>query len=315
MPTVRFIEKEKGNILDFRLDRPSAERISIETIPRIQEAFFTDNGGGVVIRYLKNDIIETYGGRLTVSKGTTSRGFYELEGSFFPQNISDFSVSSRSNHVFYFLTGENGSSGFVSGVSGERKIEVFSSPATEWLSAFVDDRTVIVQSKPSANERGTAYSVSTSGGASNRILAGIKGQTVLVSPDKNFYLYSQSTGNSFSARIYDAQTLKFKDFEIKTLPEKCVWSGKKNAHILFCGVPTAIPVEKYPDGWYMGVVAFGDEIWRYDIDAGVSELIAPVRLFPKGSVDVLRPFLTPKEDYLIFMDKNDLTLWGTQIVE
>lgn len=316
LEVIRFIEKERGNLFDAQTENTVLDRISIDTIPRIQEAFFTNNGSGVVLRYLKDlNTIETYGGALLLSKASTSKGFYELEGSFFPQNITDVTPIPGSGKVFYLLPTTQEVVGYLSGTAGDKRSAVFSSPVKEWLPISIDTQTILLTTKPSATVAGVSYLLNTQTGRKEKILSNINGLTTLVSPDKKYALYSTSSNGGVSSKVLEIKTGEVFDIEIKTLPEKCVWSTKKGEHVVFCGVPESLPVRSYPDYWYMGLVSFSDALWKYDIDTTINELIAAPGKFPKEGVDVTRPFTTTANDYLLFTNKKDLSLWSVRVSE
>jgi hypothetical protein len=312
--TIRYIEKERGNLYDVRTDEPSAERISIDTIPRIHEAFFTSSGKSIVFRYLKDSssVIETYRANILLQKSATSSGFYEIEGSFLPQNSSVVD-GGKSTKFFYLLPTSDGAVGYTINGDGSQNTEVFTSPANEWLASWVDERTLTMTSKPASGLDGSAYLLDIGTKKLSKIASRIQGLTTLTSPDKTLVLYSNSVNNSLETHISTIKTGEKRAFNVKTLPEKCVWSEKKDVHVLFCGVPASLPSANYPDDWYTGTIGFSDEIWKIDLDTETTERIVATGLFPKGAVDVTRPFLTPDEDYMVFTNKKDLTLWSVGI--
>lgn len=99
----------------------------------------------------------------------------------------------------------------------------------------------------------------------------------------------------------------------ETLPEKCVW-GNKYTKVIYCAVPKVVSKDHiYPDDWYLGLTHFDDAIWRMNLDTGENKLIVdPIKQIP-FSLDIVNMKLSKNDDYLIFEDKNTLSLWGMKL--
>ena len=112
---------------------------------------------------------------------------------------------------------------------------------------------------------------------------------------------------------YDLITKTSSLFPLKTLPEKCVWGGVAK-EILYCAVPATPNKGEYPDIWYQGIESFNDELWSINTTTGQTEIVADKETFSEnGGVDATKLQLSPKEDYLSFINKKDLTLWLIKI--
>lgn len=314
---VRYVERELGNIFDYKIGGKS-ERISIDTIPRIHEVLLGDRGTSLIIRYLNKDglTIATYKARLVLAQATSSRGIYKIEGSFLPENISDVSLSSSKNALFY-LTPDPlvGSVGFLSSPIQKTAAEVFSSPLNEWLSQWPNDRHVVLSSKPSQGVLGYAMILDTKTGSVSEFVPPRKSLMVLSSPDLSLAL-TLDTEEKPASYVYNRNTQTFIDLRIPTLPEKCVWGVGKDVGVLYCAVPTEPSLgTQVPDSWLIGSQTFSDELWRFDINKKTAERLVSINQFTKGAVDVYRPFISDDGKYLIFTNKKDLTLWGARINE
>src|SRR3989344_4503161 len=312
---IRYIQRADGNIFETKTDTLAVNRISNKTIPKIYEAIWGNAGDAVITRQLKddNETIESFAAKLSGNASSTER---ELSGVYLPQKISVLTISPDKSKMFYLyptnLAAGGGVGGILAGADGGKKTLIFESALSEWLATFADNKTIVLTTKPSAGAKGFAYFLITNAGEIRKIVGGIAGLTILVSPDKKLALYSESSGGSFRTKIYNLIENSASDFELQTLPEKCVWSRNEPA-VVFCAVPTTLPTGDYPDSWYQGRVVFSDDIWKINTATGeTSRLISP-ETFINKTIDVINPLLNESESFLLFMNKIDLTPWVLDI--
>ena len=83
--------------------------------------------------------------------------------------------------------------------------------------------------------------------------------------------------------------------------------------MIYCGIPVEIPSAVYPDTWYQGLVSFSDNLWSIDTADGTTDLLVQLPGEAKQTIDVIEPKLSPSENLLIFINKNDLTLWSFEL--
>ena len=308
---IRYIQRADGNIFETKTDTLAVNRISNKTIPKIYEAIWGNAGDAVITRQLKddNETIESFAAKLSGNASSTER---ELSGVYLPQKISVLTISPDKSKMFYLYPTNGGIGGIFAGADGSKKTLIFESALSEWLASFADNKTIVLTTKPSAGAKGFAYFLNTNAGEIRKIVGGIAGLTILVSPDKKLALYSESYNGSFRTKIYNLIENSAGDFELQTLPEKCVWS-RNEPTIIFCAVPTTLPTGDYPDSWYQGRVVFSDDIWKINTATGeTSRLISP-ETFINKTIDVINPLLNESESFLLFMNKIDLTPWVLDI--
>ena len=308
---VRYMERGHGFIYETQAEsKDTPVRISDTTIiPQIYEAYFTNKGQGVIVRYLKepNDIIQTF---YTSLKTTSSSTLSLANGIFLPPEIQALSVSPSQSKIFYLVqNGSNGAVGIVSNPDGSNKSQIFSSPLNEWLALWQQESSVTLFTKPSVHAVGYAYLVDSKSGAQKRVLGDIKGLTVLPNNDSSLFLYSApQTGNFLGLSVIDAAKQSSSASSVATLPEKCVWSVL-NKSIVFCAVPDSPPLVDYPDSWYRGDIFFSDKIEKINLKTGQTEIILDPQTLASRTMDITNLALSPKENYLLFTNKKDLTLW------
>lgn len=261
---IRYIEKGTGNVYDFLPENKETSRLTNQTIPRIQEAFFGDNGNKVFLRYVKEDnqTIETY--FATVPKqvlgGDGSEG--ELAGSFQQKNIIDLVLNPEKTTAFLqTVLGTNAQGGLMTLATGNTK-QFFSSPFFEWLAQWVTPTQITMTTKASGFVVGHMYVLNTQTGNMEKVLGDIFGLTTNTNPELSKILFSKSTDRSFIFGMHDLKDRKNYSLNVNTLPEKCSWS--KTGGTIYCGVPRLIPGGVYPDDWYQGISHMSDQIIRID---------------------------------------------------
>jgi len=310
MPALRYVERATGNIYQTFADKIEERKFSRTVIPKIHDAFFGRSGQAVVMRHLKPDdqTIETFVGALPKEILGEDVDNYEITGSFLAENIQDLSLSPDTSRMFYLLNGGEGVVGTIFSFQDSKKIQVFGSPFTEWLSYWPSSKIVTLSTKPSALVPGYMYMINLDTKGLTRVLSGINGLTTLMSPDGKLVLYGD---NNLSLQAYQRDTKTSTLLGVRTLPEKCTWN--KVSAFVYCAVPVDPPAGLYPDGWYRGEIAFSDQIWRINIESGSAELLADPLLLLGTEIDGTRLALDAGEDYLFFVNKKDSSLWELKL--
>lgn len=304
---LRYIEKATGHIFEVELFSPNKNRISNTTIPVVYDAVWGNKNNSLIARYLKNDdqTIDTYS--LTVKNVSTTTE-NTISGTLFGSYISDVSVFG--NSVFYVMQNSNSSSGIVQNFDGSGKKQIWNSPIKELASQFINSKTVSLTTKPSQNINGYMYFIDTGTGATKQILSNISGLTTLTNPSANVVLYTELTANA-SMYSYDVSTEAKTSISPSTFPEKCVWSAK-DKYTVFCAVPRQSISGDSLEKWYKGTESFTDDIWKFDTKNNTSTMLSGLE---NESIDVIKPILSENEQYFVFMNKTDNSLWSLDLTK
>lgn len=313
MQSLRYISKKDGNVYQTFVDKIEERKFSTTIIPKIYDAYFANKGTSVVIRYLKDDgrTIQTFLGNLPKEfLGADTASENEMTGSFLPENIKDISLSADALSMFYLFEIQNNQEDRIVGTtlnfSDNKKVQIFDSIFTEWLSYWPNNKTITLTTKPASGVLGYMYNIDKTNNKNfTRTLGGINGLTTLTSPNGKLVLYGN---DNLSLSIYNIDTKTSDLLRIKTLPEKCVWG--KISDSIYCSVPKSIQYGKYPDDWYQGSISFGDQFWKIDIKTGNATLILdPITMERGEEIDGIKLTLDENEDYLFFVNKKDSFLW------
>jgi hypothetical protein len=312
MPALRYVARTSGNVYQTFADKIEERRFSVTVIPKVYEAFFGNKGESVVMRYLKGDnkTITTFVGSLPkeILGGDTAEN-NEVKGTFLPDDVQDVSLSLDASSIFYLFNVGDNIVGTTLSLITNKKVQVFDSPFTEWLSSYPNNKMVTLTTKPSSGISGYMYTLDTGNKNFVQALGNINGLTTLASPSGKIILYGN---DNLSLGIYYTDTKVSELLGVKTLPEKCVWG--KGSDVVYCGVPKAISAGRYPDVWYQGETSFSDQIWKIDIKNGNATMIAdPITLDGGEEIDSIKLALDQDENYLFFVNKKDSYLWELKL--
>ncbi len=308
----RFIDRATGNIYETSESRAVVTRITNPTIPKVYEAEFFDNGDGVAMRYLDQDEnIETYiahTSKINATSTIENQGPYQtLSGVFLPKNIVSLKKSETSNDFFYT---KDGIGYTFNALTPQNQKAILNYPISNWLLDWIGEK-LILTTKPSYLSEGFVFSLNMKSGNFEKILDDKKGLAVKINNNDTKIFYSESVGKSISSGILKNDTKELFLTNVKTLADKCVWS-KKNINIIYCAVPRQIPELSYPDSWYQGAVSFNDNLYMIDALNNTETKFGGLDLY---SFDIKDLQISDQEEYLIFQNKKDLSLWSLDITK
>ncbi len=311
---IHYILRANGNIYETYTDSPEIRRLSITTVPKVYESQWLPDGKRLVIRYLKDETenIQTFS--VKINPATTTLNEFEggIDGNHLPENIGALAVNPLGDKIFYLLNSLNGASGFTAKPDGLDKKLVFESPLIEWNISWPKEETITMNTKPSAKIAGYLYFLNSKTGTFTRILGNIAGLTSKTNQTATKVLYSDSVRNTPRLYLYDIKSGESKLLPWSTLPEKCAW-GNADGKIIYCAVPKSYPAGDYPDLWYQGLASFSDDIWLINTETMAATLILDMEKEENKVVDISELQLDKKDNYLLFTNKIDLTLWSLNL--
>lgn len=303
---IRYMEKQAGHIFELKSGESRAQRIINTTIPGVVRTLWSDGGENLVFQYLDSNTIKTTAGTISATGTVQTIKTFSL-----PDNIHDISIAPTAKNIFYILAVGDTAVGTVANMDGSGRKQIFNFPITELTSRWTDAGTITILTKPSASSRGFFYSIGSGTGTLKKLLGDITGLTAIMSPNKTKILFSGSAPGTFNTFVYDVLKKTSQLFPIRTLPEKCVWSGDNTT--LYCGAPETIPVGDYPDAWYQGKISFTDTIWSVNTETGALDVIAIPKDDAREEIDAIDLLLNKEENLLLFTNKKDSLLWSLQL--
>ncbi len=307
---IRYTERATGHIIDVNPETMERVKISNKTLPKIYEAYYKKDGSGVVYRSLdNNDSIINTSISLTAPKSTsTGDVLYTLNASMLRGDIGEIKVLSSGDLVY---STNNPGAIVTSGFVGDKPTNIYTTPFTEWRISPSGTNEVYITTKAGGNYDGYSYKLNTKNGTLSKIVGPLNSLTLLPSPNEDAVIYSYKIGGVINFSVKNNSSKTILSLVPATLSEKCVWSSK-SIKIIYCGVPDSIGSNE-PDDWYQGKTSFSDRIWGFNTSTTLTDVFAEPKKDQGVDIDVFNPTLTPDEDYMIFMNKGDLSLWALKL--
>jgi hypothetical protein len=243
---------------------------------------------------------------------------YELRGKNLPADTIGYAVSPQKDKVFILVqqgsTGSNGSIGYVANFDGTKATQIFTTPLTQLNVDWPSDNIITITNKGTADRAGFLYFVNPKTGTWRKILGPLNGLSTKVSPDgKRIFISVSGTSNDVISGIYNVASSSATDVVLHTLADKCVW-GNFYTEIVYCAVPFQSISATYPDDWYKGTLSTVDKIWQINAVTGETKLVAPLIGQADRVIDAYNLGVDAKDNYLFFVNKNDLSLWSLDLV-
>lgn len=318
----RYIDRGVGHIYEASSISNAIVKISNTTIPRVYESFWNKKANNIIARYMKDETgsITNFFAELrpivqpkNSSSTDPSAIPFEIKGKFLNSTVIDMAVSPKGDRIFSLNLENEKGIGYVSGFDESKKTKVYETPLTQITTDWPEENTVAINTKASGLATGYLYLLDLKAGTARRTISGVTGLTTKVSPDIKKIIYSTASTDRISTGLFNTKDGSIQEVLFKTLAEKCVWS-KKFTNEVYCAVPTEIPNGfLYPDDWYKGKVSFVDQIWHLDANTGEVHMIANPLDLANAIVDATNLSLDPKENFLYFVNKRDLTLWSLDL--
>ncbi len=330
-PFVRYVARETGYVFEVDPMDAATTELTNTFIPRVYEALWVNGGNSVVLRYLTQDplslkdVIKTYLTHLNLPIASTSSPtnmLGSLKGEFLPDNISAVSISPDGSLLFYLRPVSDGVSGTTVTLQTMAAKEVLRHSFSEWLPQIMNDGSIILTTKPSANVHGFAYHYTPLNKKLTRLIREKNALTTNSEARGTRILYSQNVSGNTVLGLYDKSGFSSEEgvitheaaVPLATLPEKCAWSIQGMR--IYCGSFSTTPRAQIPDEWYQGVLSFNDTFWRVESNTSEITFIADPTKYPETngqSFDVFTPFIALGEEYFYFVNKKDSSLWAMVI--
>ncbi|MDQ5893035.1 MAG: hypothetical protein QG640_45 [Patescibacteria group bacterium] len=311
---IRFMDRGTGHVYEADDISSDIRKLSNTTLPKIYESYWNKNLTAFVLRYLRDesDTISNFYAELKSTGTSTVDTPYEIKGRYLSPDIGQVAVSPSGEKIFTWNVEGGKGIGYTSSFDEKNKIKVADVPLTQVVVDWPETNTVTIATKAFSKAAGYFYSLDVRTGVLKKIVGGGRGLSGKLSKDGSRLIYSSLVQNSIRTFYLDTKNSSSQEVLFRTLADKCLW-GTLRKNELYCAVPSEFPNGTYPDDWYTGKVSFTDQIWHLDTLTGEVHLLANLFDISKQAIDAVDLTLDPKENFLYFINKRDLTLWSLDL--
>lgn len=303
---LRYVDRATGHISEVKLSTMERSKILNVTRPKIYQAIWKKDGSGFVERTLdaEENVVNTSVSLVQSTSTSSTTEPYIIRSTLLKGEVGEIKLGFDGG-LIYNLTdsGVVATSNFI----GEKPKTLFTLPFTSWRITPVSTTTALLTTKPSVISQGYSYLTNLNTGKLTKILGPLSGLSAKVKSDSSRVIYSYIDNNKLELKAKDLKNGVVTDILPRTLADKCVWSKKAGA-VLYCGAPKSLP-QGLPDSWYQGEVSFADSFWRFNTETNTAEELYVPQGDSEGTIDVHSLEVSPDEDYLVFINKSDLSLW------
>ena len=298
--TVKYFSRANGNIYQSDFDGGSLKKISSVNLTDLLKAIWSPD---------KEKIIGIFS-----DKGAFKKYFYDYtsnQSSILNGKINYIAWSPDSKKIAYH---------FVDPGSEQNNISLSNPDGTNWKNIFKTrlDNVVLewpikekisLRTPPSGLAQGVLYSINSETGDFFKVLSDTFGLYVNWSPkgDKILFSSTDSRGKNPALNLSDEKGANFKNLNLAGLADKCTWS--KDDKTIFCALPQELSQSAtWPDDYYKGLVILSDDIYKINLETNQKTKI--IGSTDEISYDAQELFLSPKEDYLFFVNRSNGLLYS-----
>jgi hypothetical protein len=335
---IRWVDRGRGNIYETKGDTLTVTTLSNTVVPRIYQSVWNKDASAFIASTLDeagtsvSSVYADIKARIlpkvatnTSASSTPPQGLgvgadgqtitpYELKGKNLPENIIAYAASPKKDKLFMLVNEGGMGTGYISTFDGKSVTQIFTTPLTQLNVEWPEENTIALTTKGTATEGGYLYFVNAKTGTWNKILGPLAGISTRVSSDAKRVIVSTTGSNkNVLTSVYTVADKKGIDAIVRTLADKCVW-GNFYKEVVYCATP-AQPVDgAYPDDWYAGTISTVDKIWQINGITGEIKLLSSIIDTSNRVIDAFNLGLDQKDDFLFFMNKNNLSLWSLDLV-
>ena len=318
-----FVDSDTGFVYQKNLSAPTSTptQITNSSYPNIREAYFLNigNQNKIILQYSTNNTIKSILANIP--------SYYSVPNSLekittLDNNITNISISSDFSKAVYTVTKNRitnnkkdvFSDWYLINNSGVNK--VYTSELASWKLKITNSGNIYSFNNDTAIEKSGLYKLTTNTNLLNQIYSGHTGSSYLINDDS--VLSSAFTNNGL--KIYINQNFYGDNFSdnnlstlgFNTLTNKCYLGG-----LIICGVPKDI--KNYdtglPDAWYQGLTSWQDNLYVVNSEYPSGQMLFDLNIDGgiNDSFDVKNIQVTKNQDHVLFINKNDGSLWSLNI--
>ncbi len=302
---ILYFKRGLGHIFSSPFDGSvEEERLIALSVPNIIDVLWSPSRANVIIA----DLNDTTARRFWVHFTSTST----IEKGLFPDEITSVQFSPAEEKIAGIVKNTALYTVVTATPQGKSLKTILQTSMPDIELSWASKTLLGLQTRSSAFIPSILQTVPVSGGVASVLLADVRGLDVLWDTNSQRFITLEVAreGKSPTLVLRDRRTPNTgRELSFQTMPEKCVWSSTATSTI-YCAIPLNLGIDPLPDSWWQGKVSFNDSLWKIDINTGEAS-----SLLESGMFDITRPILSPKEDYIFFINKKDSMLWSLRLTD
>lgn len=293
------IPENLGHLFQRKPDGTNEEvRIANFTIPQILRVVWSPDGNKAIIFYT----LDKQTRKLLVDYSSQTP-----KTNFLPDTVLDAVFSPDSKSLAFINDLGDTRNIFIATSDFKNQKKIYDNRVPNFEISWPAATFVSLKTKSSYAYNGYMYTLNINNKVFDKVAEG-RGLDAVWNKDGSGFIYStvNSGGRMQNIKFFDMKSGKEKEIAAKTLAEKCVFL-KTLKNIAYCAVPNNPNPAKYPDEWWQGKIAFGDDINLVDGETG------QISFFVPAPVDAINPKIMSDDSYILFRDKNTGALWSLKL--
>lgn len=298
--TVKYFSRTSGNVYQSDFNGNNLKKISSVNLNNLLKVLWSPDKEKVIGIFQDQDKIKKY--------------FYDYtsnQTAVYDDKINYLAWSPDSKKIAYhFINPQDGQNNVsVANPNGANWKNIFKTRLDNLIIEWPVKEKISLRLPPGGLAQNVLYSLNPETGDFFKVISDTFGLIAKWSPkgDKVLFSATNSQGKNPRLHVGDEKGANFKNLNLAGLADKCVWS--KDDKTIFCALPQEISQNAvWPDDYYKGLLVLRDDIYKIDLETeqktkilGSSDAI---------SYDVQEPFLSPKEDYLFFVNRGNGLLYS-----
>ena len=318
-----FVDSDTGFLYQKNLSEATSTptQITKTSYPNIREAYFLNigNQNKVILQYSANNTIKSVLANVPYYYATPN----ELENiTNLDNGITNISVSPDFSKAVYTVTKNkitNGKKDLFSDwylINSAGVSKIYTSDLSSWKLQITNSNEIYAYNNDTAVEKSSLYKLDRGAQLLNQIYLGHTGSSYFINDgevltsaftNEGLKIY---TNKNFYGNSFNDNNLSMLGFN--TLINKC-YLGLS----IICGVPREI--QNYdtglPDAWYQGLTSWQDNLYIINNNYPSGQMLFDLNI--DGGVndffDLRNIEVTKNQNHLLFINKNDGSLWSLNI--
>ncbi len=301
--TVKYYTQASGNIFESDFNGGNLKKISSVTLNNLIKAIWSPDKEKVIGIFTDKDKIKKYVYNYSIG-----------QSSLLNERIGYIAWSPDSKKIAYQFSDVSGEQNNISTADpdGTNWKNIFKTRLDNLIVEWPSQEKISLRQPPSGLAQGILYAVDSVSGDFNKILSDLFGLNAKWSPkaDKILYSTTDERGRNPQINLADGKGANFKDLKMSGIVDKCVWGNDDRT--IYCALPQEISdYAVWPDDYYKGLMVLADDFYKINLET--NEKIKIIGSTDQISIDAQELFLSPKEDYLFFINRIDGLLYSLKL--